>query len=304
VFLLAAFTLYVLAMHRALIGDELAAVGWISVYGANWAQWAGKMQNLYTSLSLGHTWTLAVEEQFYLVWPWLIVLVLRFKPRLRTLAAGLVGGVILVTLERAFLATRLSIPAGAPHAAAAQIFERSIGIRTDLRADTLLLGALAAVLLHSGWRPGRGVRLAGTAALVVLVTVSLTVQPDARWMYQWGFTVVDAAGAVLCIAVLDRTWRVGWVFRTGPAAWLGRMSYALYLWHLPVFVAIAVDAPDLPVGIALVLAWIITFACAIASYYFVETRFLRLKGRLSERAHGAAAKPGPAPQAATQPTSR
>ena len=64
------------------------------------------------------------------------------------------------------------------------------------------------------------------------------------------------------------------------------MSYALYLWHLPVFVAIAADAPDLPIAVALVLAWVITFACALVSYYLVETPFLRLKGRLSRRAYG------------------
>jgi peptidoglycan/LPS O-acetylase OafA/YrhL len=286
VFLLLVFTAYVMIKHRNVISEELAAVGWISIYMSNWAQWSGRMNELYTSLSLGHTWTLAVEEQFYLLWPLLIVLVLAFRKRLKVLMWLLLGGVVFVTLERAWLTSRVHIPAGTHREAAASLFEHQVGIRTDARADTLLLGALAAVLLHYGFRTGRSTRIAGTIAFAFLLAVWLFAQPDSRLMYAWGFTLVDIAGAVLCIAVLDEAWRLGTIFRTGPAAWLGRMSYALYLWHLPVFVAIAVDAPDLPVAVALVLAWVITFACALVSYYFIETPFLRLKGRLSAKSHG------------------
>src|SRR5262245_59788134 len=137
-FLLLVFTVYVMIKHRNVISEELAAVGWISIYGSNWAQSAGKMNELYTSLSLGHTWTLSVEEQFYLVWPLLIVLVLQFRSRLKVLAWILAGGVVFVTLERAFLTARVSIPPGAKPEAAASVLENSVGIRTDLRADTLL----------------------------------------------------------------------------------------------------------------------------------------------------------------------
>src|SRR5262245_16134734 len=175
-FLLAVFMVYVMVMHRAVLTNAFAAVGWISIYMSNWAQWSGRMDNLYTSLSLGHTWTLSVEEQFYLLWPLLIIVGLHFLPRLRTLAWVLVGGVVFVTIERAILTSRVTIPAGMSHSGAAHIYEQTIGIRTDLRADTLLLGALAAVLLHSGWRPGRGTRIAGSIALVIVVAVSLAVQ--------------------------------------------------------------------------------------------------------------------------------
>jgi peptidoglycan/LPS O-acetylase OafA/YrhL len=138
--------------------------------------------------------------------------------------------------------------------------------------------------------------------LAALIVVSLTVQPDARWMYQWGFTLVDAAGALLCVALLDRGWGPSAVFSWRPSAWLGRMSYALYLWHPPVFVAVIVHAPkDWPVGFKLAVAWVITFAGATVSYYFVETPFLKLKGRLSSRAHGPSSKP--ATSGAAEPAS-
>jgi peptidoglycan/LPS O-acetylase OafA/YrhL len=287
VVLLLAFMLYAAVMHRDRLGETFAAVGWISIYASNWAQHAGKMQDLYNGLSLGHTWTLAVEEQFYVVWPLLIALALHFRSRLRVLAVILIAGVVVVTIERMILTAGVSIPAGASRSTAAGILERRVGIRTDVRADTLFLGALAAVMLHGGFRVNRTVRSAGTVALVGLIITWLAVQPDARWMYSWGFTIVDIAAALLCLALVDWTWGVGSLFRTKPLVWLGRLSYALYLWHLPVFVAVSVDA-HLPVGVALVVAWGITFACAIASYYLVELWFLRRKGRLSERAHGPA----------------
>jgi peptidoglycan/LPS O-acetylase OafA/YrhL len=105
-------------------------------------------------------------------------------------------------------------------------------------------------------------------------------------MYAWGFTVVDAGVALMCVAVLDRRWLPGHLLRSPPFPWIGRLSYALYLWHPPVFVAVVTQAPEWPVGVKLVAGWAITFGFAIVSYYCVETPFLRLKGRLSSSAHG------------------
>ena len=285
---------FILAVHLAYtavvgnpFGPELAAIGWISVYAANWARWAGKMDQLATALTWGHMWTLSVEEQFYLVWPALVTLVFAFRPKLRTVGWLLVAAVIAVTVERAFFVATLSLPAGVHDGnVVAQHLERIVGIRTDLRADTLLLGALAAVLLHSGWRPNRFVLHVASAFFAAFIVAAWVVQPDARWMYAWGFTVVDAGVALMCVAVLDRRWLPGHLLRSPPFPWIGRLSYALYLWHPPVFVAVVTQAPEWPVGVKLVAGWAITFGFAIVSYYCVETPFLRLKGRLSSSAHG------------------
>ena len=140
-----------------------------------------------------------------------------------------------------------------------------------------------------GLRPGRATpdRRHRSRSWCSSVRRSL-VQPDSRWMYSWGFTT----GGHRVRGALHRGARRGVAASDtccgrGPAAWLGRMSYALYLWHLPVFVVIGVDAPDMPVGVALV--------ARVGHHVRVRARcrttssrlpVLRLKGRLSERAHG------------------
>ena len=296
--MLLAYLLYVAVMHREVIGQSFAALGWISIYGSNWAQRAGKMQDIYNNLSLGHTWTLAVEEQFYVIWPLVIVVLLQFRTRLRVLATLLIVGVVAVTVERMVLTARVTIPPGASHTTAAALLEHGVGLRTDARADTLFLGALAAVVLHGGFRANRTVRSAATVAFAGMVAVWFLVQPDDRWMFAWGFTVVDIAGALFCLAIVDHTWRIGVLLRAAPLVWLGRLSYALYLWHLPIFVAVAVDGSSLPVGAALALAWGLTFAFACASYYGVELWFLRRKRALSERAHGSEVTTAVAPEPA------
>lgn len=276
------------AVTGAPLGPEFSAIGWIASYGANWAQWAGHMGPMTTALAWGHTWTLSVEEQFYLVWPALLTLAFFFRPKIRTVVLVLVGLVGAVTIARAAVTAGVHVPPGPnAHGLLAARLESVVGFRTDLRADTVLLGALAALLLHAGWQPGRWFRPFATLVLAGLLWVSFFVQPGSRWMYLWGFTLVDAGGAVLCIAVLDRRWRASTILWQKPCAWLGRLSYALYLWHPVVFVAVITQAPkSWPIASRLAIGWSTTLVCACISYYCVERPFLKLKGRLSRRAHG------------------
>jgi peptidoglycan/LPS O-acetylase OafA/YrhL len=272
---------------------QLAAMGWTLGYVANWAQWTGAIHDPITKLTWGHTWTLSVEEQFYLLWPLLFVGVLLRRLRIEVVAAVLAFAVLVITVGRQVAAAGVRVPAGTASSAVvlAGRLDEHIGLRTDFRADTLLLGALAAIALHAGWRPGRGLRWVASGAGAGLVAALLWVRPEARWMYGWGFTAVDLGFALVCVAALDRRWRPGLVLRFPPLVWLGRVSYGLYLWHPPVFMAVLYHWPHASVAARLALGWGFTLAAAWLSFTFVEQPFLRLKARWSRREAAAAAAP-------------
>jgi peptidoglycan/LPS O-acetylase OafA/YrhL len=216
---------------------------------------------------LQHLWSLAIEEQFYLVWPLVVLGLLRVFGRRRWPLALIVAGGVAASAAAMALLYR---PALDPS---------RIYYGTDTRAQGLLLGALLALV----WRPGRARRervapaprvleLAGLLGLAGLVAAFLVVHDHEARLYRGGFAVVGLL-SVLAIAacVHPGSWlgrrALGW----GPLVWLGTRSYGLYLWHWPIFVFTrpGVDLPwgTLPVlGLRLAL----TAAAAEVSYRLVE----------------------------------
>jgi peptidoglycan/LPS O-acetylase OafA/YrhL len=214
--------------------------------------------------ALGHTWSLAIEEQFYLLWaPVLAVCLLRVRDA-RALAAPVAG-----------LAAGLM--------ALFWILWGSVGpalyYRPDPRFGELLAGAALALVLA-----GRPASLSRSwdRALGAGVIVALVALWWARRTYPSfdafdvanplaGIPVVAGATALLIARLVtsDRA-LLSRALRLPPLPFIGRISYGLYLWHLPLFALIASD----------VLQLVATFAAAVASYYVVELPFLRRKQRL------------------------
>ncbi|MCP9001250.1 acyltransferase [Pseudarthrobacter sp. RMG13] len=233
--------------------------------------------------ALSPTWTLAVEEQFYLVWPVLLLLMLRFW-KVRTVAW------ITAVLAAGFLVSRFFLVAGG--ASLARIYNGP-----DTRADELLLGCAVALVLssispgtrlHVSLQAGvrRGGPFAGLALLLAVFFLKEPTDPGAWFDVFW--TVGPTALAILAGLVIG--WLVllpeGLVSKILGHRWLSRpgrdLSYGMYLWHLPVFILLIPLVPSLAVRVPLTAA--LTVLMAYLSFRFVETPIRRWASRRLEPA--------------------
>jgi peptidoglycan/LPS O-acetylase OafA/YrhL len=217
---------------------------------------------------LRHLWSLAIEEQFYVVWPLLLT-------GLFVIAKGSRARVIALTGGLALASTLLAAALFAPDADPSRVY---YGL--DTRATGLLVGAALAMAVPP-WRLVGGIRrsaqllieTAGLASLGLLGYLALHANEFDPFIYQGGFALVGLASAVTIFVVAhpaSRMHRV--VLSWRPLVWLGTRSYAVYLWHWPVFV-LTRPGQDVPLdGLTLLVVRVgITLLLAEASYRLVET---------------------------------
>ena len=212
---------------------------------------------------LQHLWSLSVEEQFYLVWPPVLLLLRRRFSRSRIATMTLAGALLSATLM-AVLFRR-----GDPSA---------VYFGTHTHAEGLLLGcALAAAI--PPWRmtatvTPRARRLlerSGVVALVVVIAGLALFGFDSSLTYRGGMLLVDVATVVVIATVAHPASRLGAGLGRQPLRWLGLRSYSLYLWHWPIF-ELTRPGPDLswPAFPDLLLRLALTAAAAELSYRYIE----------------------------------
>jgi peptidoglycan/LPS O-acetylase OafA/YrhL len=275
--------------------------GWLWTYLGNllFAREGGFHASPYT----GHFWSLAVEEQFYLAWPFLVWLLPRRA--LAAVCAALVAGAF---------ALRFGIHRTTFNATAAYVL-------TPARMDALALGALVAIAAREpSWWP----RL---RRAVPWVLAASTAAVAAVWVRQgglfggdpvvqvWAFGPLAAGFAAVLVIALDpaRSPRLARALSASPLRGAGKYSYGLYVLHYPIFLALE-GAGLTSLALAGVLggrvagmlafaaiAGVATLAAALASWHLLEKRFLRLKdlvpyGRAGAPGHGAPAPAGATPR--------
>ena len=236
--------------------------------------WASAFNAASVPAPLGHFWSLAVEEQFYLIWPLALIIAFRAKVSLRTLAITLLAAVAALALWRTILWHLNHDP-----------FRAVFG--TDTRAGGLLFGSALAVMRHMGWRISRpfGWFLVAGGLLVYVSIIPQRYDLEGRLMLG-GLQLVELAAGMLIVGL---TASPSVPFRTllesPPALWIGRRSYAIYLWNWPLSLLARTILPDAP--LASTLAGIgASLVAAELSFRYVEQPVLRLRARLpGRRAH-------------------
>ncbi len=244
-------------------GDALATLGyvanWRAIIAGNsyWAQFIARSP-------LEHTWSLAIEEQFYLIWPLIVLGVLTW--RRGSARALLAVAAALAIASAVWMAVRYT-PGSDP---------TRVYFGTDTRAPAVLLGATLAAWLV--WRGPVTTRSARVGLEVVAVFAALGVawawlRVDGRTdsLYAGGFFVIEL-GVVAVIAAVShpRPGPLAAVFSFGPLRALGIISYGVYLWHWPIFVALSPERAGLD-GLRLNSLRVgCTLLVAIASYFALE----------------------------------
>ncbi len=198
---------------------------------------------------VGHTWSLSIEEAFYLVWP----------VTLRALAKR---GLRPVVLLLAFVV--LAVPLWRMHLWWDEMASSSrLYFALDTRADAIAWGALAGLAVHSGLaeriaRPLGGLAWLSGAGLLVLTRIG---NRSETWYAVWGYSLASALSAIVVARLFVRPSKI---LASAPLVWLGKRSYSLYLWHVPVFL-LGGDR-----GVSFFVLVPLAMALAMVSYRFVE----------------------------------
>jgi len=248
---------------RSARGDALAALGYV----ANW-RFIVTEQSYFAAFGLPspfrHLWSLSVEEQWYLVFPPVLVGaygVLKRRPSV------LLGGLLALAAASALWMAAVHTPGQDPSRAY---------YGTDTRAHTLLVGAaLAVVMVHF---PGLVRRVspivpwAAVAGLGVLAVLFHTVEGQGSALYQGGFMVVAlvSAAVVAGVALPEARGPVRWLLARRAAVWIGTISYGLYLWHWPVYLWLTPDRTGLRPTHLTALRFAVSFAVAVLCFRVVE----------------------------------
>ncbi|HXV31961.1 MAG TPA: acyltransferase [Sinorhizobium sp.] len=203
------------------------------------------------TMSIGHTWSLAVEEHFYLIWPLLILATRRFSQR--ALTGALTVAFVLATVWRIVDAYQW------------QDWYRTY-YRFDTRASGLLLGSLIAV---ASWRPDEKTALAiGRISAYILIASVIVFRFRTVFFTSWGGIVADLASAGLILSVIStpRSAICG-LLAARPVVHVGVISYSIYLWHYPLALLLRNDLGSFTTFAAVSL---FSVGLAALSHEFVE----------------------------------
>jgi peptidoglycan/LPS O-acetylase OafA/YrhL len=242
---------------------------YVLTYTSNWVL-ALQLQH-WPSL-LGHLWSLAVEEQFYLVWPVLLFVALRRGGSPRGLCVALLATVAALAVWRAIVwHTTHDV--------------HRVYFATDCRASGMLLGAALGAGRAMGLRVARPVAsVLAMGGLLLYAWTARHVDQQTSYPFLLGLKLVELASAAMLLGLgAGDAGPIARALAWPPLVWLGRRSYAVYLWHVPLLYAAYHLLPGGDV-MTTVAGVGMTLGVSVLSWRFVEAPALRHKSRFERSA--------------------
>jgi len=251
------------------------------LYAANW--WMIDQQNSYqaafgTESPLSHFWSLAVEEQFYVVFPLLLLGLIFMVARRKGTTDALAKSLLFVSIVGALAsATAMSLMYNA------ETDPSRVYLGTETRVHAIFVGVAGACawwLWSSALRERASVRVltvVGVVSAIFLGLVSVFSNFSAPWLYHFGFLTIAIAALAIVLAAMANSAVVSKTFEFRGLCVLGLVSYSIYLWHWPV--RVFVNQTNTPFdGLSLFCVRIaLTAVAATLSFYVIEKPFRRAK---------------------------
>jgi len=242
-------------------------------YVTNW-EFIYRGQSYFADIArqplLTHLWSLAIEEQFYIVWaPVLYFLAPRHSRRVLAIGAGVLAAASAAWM--AIKANQLGYPDSGADAS-------RMYFGTDTHGFGLIVGAVLGLL----WQPNHqnkvinpatkdGMFLLGLVPLAGTIVLMMYLGEGTRWLYPWGFLLSAFVSAALIMAATYRGAALGAVLDNSVMRWLGERSYGIYLWHWPIFM---LTRPDIdlhwPHDEIFAFRVVLTLGLSALSYKYVE----------------------------------
>jgi peptidoglycan/LPS O-acetylase OafA/YrhL len=216
------------------------------------------------TMPLLHTWSLAIEEQFYLLWPATLMILVQLVGRSRRAIGLFVAAICATSLTLCIYRTQIN-PKAAFYLPHTRIWELDVGV-------------LLAIIPRARYTPSRVIaNVAGLAGLSLVLLSAFELTRSAPFP---GYdAVMPVAGAALLVAPWRSTGLVQSLLSYSPFTFVGRISYSLYLWHWPIITLYRhyrMEAPMLPLEVAILAAVILIVSWV--SWAFVEEPFRRSRG--------------------------